>query len=125
VPAALASGWLRCLDYPNRCLDANGQHGGTLPEVRKVPLFCLGRDFAPGWQPVELSQLALAPLLCDLLGLGYSDRMTPQPIPGYRSESLSTALDAAAIANLTALAILPGDAIKNAVELANAILGRQ
>jgi predicted AlkP superfamily pyrophosphatase or phosphodiesterase len=60
-------------------MNADGQHGGTLPEVREVPLFCIGDGFEPGVHPHRLSQLEVAPLLCALLGVA--------PAPGMRSPS--------------------------------------
>lgn len=50
-------------------MNADGMHGGTLPDVREVPLFCLGQSFEPGAYLEPLTQLAIAPLVCQLLGL--------------------------------------------------------
>ena len=50
-------------------MNADKSHGGPLPDVRETPLFCLGPGFEPGVYRDELSQLAIAPLLCHLLGI--------------------------------------------------------
>ncbi|MEB3212650.1 MAG: alkaline phosphatase family protein [Leptolyngbyaceae bacterium] len=77
-------------------MNADGQHGGTLPDVREVPLFCVGQSFAPGTYLEGVSQLAIAPLICRLLGLPLAEAMQSIPIPGYDSQapdSLSSQFD--------------------------------
>lgn len=64
-------------------MNADGQHGGLLPDVREIPLFCFGADFEPGLYLEGLSQLAIAPLICQLLGLPHSSVMRSIPVPGY------------------------------------------
>lgn len=64
-------------------MNADGQHGGNLPDVREVPLFCLGQGFKPGVYLEGISQLAIAPLICQMLSLPYSEKMRPIEIPGY------------------------------------------
>ncbi len=64
-------------------MNADKNHGGPLPDVRETPLFCLGSGFEPGVHRDELSQLAIAPLLCNLLGITVSDAMADIPVPGY------------------------------------------
>lgn len=64
-------------------MNPDGQHGGTLPDVRQVPLFCLGPSFFPGIYPEDLSQLAIAPLLCDLLQVPLAEAMQRISVPGY------------------------------------------
>lgn len=64
-------------------MNADGQHGGTSPDVRQVPLFCLGSEFVPGIYPEALSQLAIAPLICQLLSLPLAEAMQQIPVPGY------------------------------------------
>lgn len=67
-------------------MNADGQHGGTLPDVREVPLFCISQAFTPGTYLEGLSQLAIAPLLCRLLGLPLAEAMQTIPIPGYQPQ---------------------------------------
>lgn len=57
-------------------MSATGQHGGTEPEERLVPLYVGGVPSNP-WleQGDDLSQLILAPLMCHYLGLTPSDAM--------------------------------------------------
>lgn len=52
-------------------MNADGQHGGTAPSEREVPLYAVGEGFAAGDRSGgdPLPQLAFAPLLCRLLGL--------------------------------------------------------
>lgn len=64
-------------------MNADGQHGGTLPDVREVPLFCIGDGFTPGTYLDGLSQLAIAPLICHLLGLPLASAMQTIPVPGH------------------------------------------
>ena len=66
-------------------MNTDGNHGGSLPDVRETPLFCLGPDFEAGVHTDGLSQLAIAPLLCQLLGIPTAAAMQALPIPGYRS----------------------------------------
>lgn len=58
-------------------VNADGQHGGTTPDVREVPLYLI-RPGMPGKGDTGqvVSQLQLAPTLCKLLGV---------PIPGTMS----------------------------------------
>ncbi|MDX2216876.1 MAG: alkaline phosphatase family protein [Oculatellaceae cyanobacterium bins.114] len=66
-------------------MNADGQHGGTLPDVREIPLFCLGQGFTPGTYLEGVSQLAIAPLICQMLGLPLAENMRLIDVPGYRS----------------------------------------
>ncbi len=68
-------------------MNADGQHGGPLSDVRDVPLFCLGSEFRPGVYPGVISQLAIAPLICQLLSIPLAEAMTAQPIPGFQQTS--------------------------------------
>lgn len=64
-------------------MNVDGQHGGTLPDVRETPLFCIGQGFRTGSYLAGLSQLAIAPLICQMLALPYGDNMTVMAVPGY------------------------------------------
>ncbi|MBF1999328.1 MAG: alkaline phosphatase family protein [Synechococcales cyanobacterium M58_A2018_015] len=64
-------------------MNADGQHGGTLPDVRDVPLFCFSPALQPGVNTeAALSQLAIAPLVCRLLDLPLAANMQSFAIPG-------------------------------------------
>jgi predicted AlkP superfamily pyrophosphatase or phosphodiesterase len=65
-------------------MNLDGQHGGTLPDVREVPLLCTGQEFTPGAYLEEISQLAIAPLICQLLALPYAEQMRPATVPGFQ-----------------------------------------
>ena len=56
-------------------MDDFGNHGGTMPEHREVPLFIFSDGLTPhiGSQTVE--QLQLAPLVCYFLGIEKGDKM--------------------------------------------------
>lgn len=69
-------------------MNADGNHGGTLPDVRETPLFCMGLQFEPGLYLEGMSQLAIAPLICNLLGLPASEAMQAIAVPGYRPSTL-------------------------------------
>lgn len=64
-------------------MNADGQHGGTSPAEREVPLFCIIPRFQPGVYDQLLSQLAIAPLVCRLLNLTRSEKMGSFLIPGF------------------------------------------
>lgn len=66
-------------------MNSDGQHGGTLPDVREVPLFCLSTAFRAGTNLEGLPQLAIAPLVCQMLSLPYGENMQPTPVPGYQT----------------------------------------
>ncbi|MEL6322295.1 MAG: alkaline phosphatase family protein [Cyanobacteria bacterium J06626_14] len=67
-------------------MNADGNHGGLLPDVRETPLFCMGNGFIPGRYVEEngLPQLAIAPLICQLLNIPFADAMRSIPVPGYQ-----------------------------------------
>jgi predicted AlkP superfamily pyrophosphatase or phosphodiesterase len=64
-------------------MNADGNHGGTSVAERQVPLFCLSPQFQPGLYNEPLSQLAIAPLVCQLLNLPLPEKMRLFPIPGF------------------------------------------
>lgn len=62
-------------------MDAQGIHGGTLPEQRDVPIYIFSDAVEYGDFSAEpLSQLTVAPLLCALLGLSPAAAMIPNQI---------------------------------------------
>ncbi|RED58652.1 alkaline phosphatase family protein [Cohnella lupini] len=61
-------------------MNAHGQHGGTTSEERKVPLYVCGDRLNSLWDGEEtLSQLWLAPLMCEYLGIDPSAAMVRLP----------------------------------------------
>ena len=46
-------------------------------EERQVPLFCMSNKIAPGVYPEQVSQMEIAPLICQLLGIEPSEKMVP------------------------------------------------
>jgi predicted AlkP superfamily pyrophosphatase or phosphodiesterase len=63
-------------------VNADRSHGGTLPDVRSVPLYLLRPD-RPGQGNTRsaVSQLRIAPTLCRLLGLPIPETMQAPPLP--------------------------------------------
>ena len=62
-------------------INADRAHGGTLPEVRDVPLFVMRPDQAGlGDTGQTLSQLQVAPTVCALLGIPTPETMRHPPI---------------------------------------------
>lgn len=70
-------------------MNADKNHGGPLPNVRETPMFCLGPGFEPGVYEDELSQLAIAPLLCNLLDIPPAAAMADIIVPGYKAKRSS------------------------------------
>lgn len=70
-------------------MNADCNHGGTLPDVREVPLFCIGKHFTPGTYFEGLSQLAIAPMICQLLSLSPGENMRSILVPGFTKVSLA------------------------------------
>ncbi|MEL6470201.1 MAG: alkaline phosphatase family protein [Cyanobacteria bacterium J06623_4] len=77
-------------------MNADKSHGGLSPDVREVPLFCMGPDFEATTPQNErhlegIPQLAIAPLLCRLLGIPTTDAMQTVPVPWLRQKSFAPA----------------------------------
>jgi arylsulfatase A-like enzyme len=62
-------------------INADRLHGGPTPEVREVPLFLI-RPGNPGAGNTNevISQLQIAPTVCDLLGVAIPESMKHPPI---------------------------------------------
>ena len=62
-------------------INADRLHGGTSPEVREFPLFLI-RPGIPGAGNTNevISQLQIAPTVCDLLGVAIPESMIHPPI---------------------------------------------
>lgn len=66
-------------------MNEDGHHGGTGNAERDVPLFLISPRCKPGVYTEEyLPQLALAPLVCSLLGVEKTAEMISFPIPGVQ-----------------------------------------
>ncbi|MGK7909540.1 MAG: alkaline phosphatase family protein [Synechococcus sp.] len=61
----------------------DGDRGDNSAKVQDVPLFCIGQSFAPGVYLDGLSQLAIAPMICQLLGFPLASTMQLIPVPGF------------------------------------------
>jgi hypothetical protein len=80
VPGWLAEGYT-VLVTADHGLNADHSHGGTLPDVRRVPLYVLRPDQdGLGDTGRTVSQLQIAPTLCQLLGLTPPETMKHPPI---------------------------------------------
>jgi predicted AlkP superfamily pyrophosphatase or phosphodiesterase len=62
-------------------MNADGHHGGTTSEVREVPLYIL-RPNLPGKGDTGqvISQLRIAPTLCEMLGVPIPETMRHEPV---------------------------------------------
>ncbi|WP_433946671.1 alkaline phosphatase family protein [Paenibacillus sp. SN-8-1] len=65
-------------------MNTDGHHGGTGAEEREVPFYAIGSSFTPGDYPDELPQLAVAPILCQMLSVPLSDAMNFVQVPGFK-----------------------------------------
>lgn len=68
-------------------MNADGQHGGTGAAERDVPLYGIGSSFVPAIYETEIPQLAVAPLVCKLLGIPPSEAMISYDFPGLNREA--------------------------------------
>ena len=63
-------------------MDEFGHHGGTAKSVREVPLFVISESMEKGDRTKEMiSQLMVAPLICQLLGIEPSKKMMIVKLP--------------------------------------------
>lgn len=67
-------------------MNPDGNHGGTGNEERHVPLYGIGSAFTPGVYEQVIPQLAVAPMVCKLLGLPPAEAMISYPFPGVNNE---------------------------------------
>ncbi|MBY6035058.1 alkaline phosphatase family protein [Fictibacillus nanhaiensis] len=63
-------------------MNDDGDHGGTLDDVRDVPLFVISDKVIPNNYDTVVRQLHLAPLACHLLGIPPSKEMISLSLPG-------------------------------------------
>ncbi|NER82572.1 MAG: nucleotide pyrophosphatase [Leptolyngbya sp. SIO1D8] len=80
VPRWRAAGYT-LLITADHGMNADGQHGGILPDVRDVPLFLVGSHVELEETQLPVSQLAIAPLICQLLGISPAKAMRSVIIP--------------------------------------------
>ena len=82
VPEALAAGYTMLVTADHGMSDDTSTHGGTLPQMRNVPLYILKPDGkGDGKQKESISQLRIAPTLMHLLGIAIPETMKALPIP--------------------------------------------
>jgi predicted AlkP superfamily pyrophosphatase or phosphodiesterase len=82
VPEALAVGYTMLITADHGMSDDNSTHGGTLPQMRNVPLYIIKPGMkGEGKRKESISQLRIAPTLLQLLGVAIPDTMQALPIP--------------------------------------------
>ncbi len=62
-------------------MNQDGQHGGTGAEERNVPFYAIGSAFLSGVYEQEMPQLAVAPLICKVLGIPPAEAMIAYSYP--------------------------------------------
>jgi predicted AlkP superfamily pyrophosphatase or phosphodiesterase len=76
LPLWLAAGYT-ILITADHGMNRDGQHGGNGPDVREVPLFCIG-ELAQSFSLTEpVPQRTIAPLCCAILSIPPSEKMMP------------------------------------------------
>ncbi|MGD8190719.1 alkaline phosphatase family protein [Brevibacillus ginsengisoli] len=63
-------------------MNTDGAHGGTGSDERDVPLFIIGDGVKPGYHEQVVPQLAMAPMICQLLGISPSEAMIDYDFSG-------------------------------------------
>ncbi|MEB3102184.1 alkaline phosphatase family protein [Ferviditalea candida] len=88
ILATLLPGWMQLgytiLITSDHGMNRDGYHGGTGPDERDVPLYVIGTSFEPGIYEETIPQLAVAPLVCNLLSLPLAEGMLRYAFPGVR-----------------------------------------
>ncbi len=80
LPVWMAAGY-QIVVTSDHGMNRDGQHGGTGDEERLVPLYIIGSRAVPGVYEEPVPQLAVAPLICELLGIEPSSAMIPYQWP--------------------------------------------
>ncbi|NPV43985.1 MAG: alkaline phosphatase family protein [Firmicutes bacterium] len=63
----------------------DGLHQGIGDEERNVPLFCISNFFKPGYyNNITIPQTAIAPMICEILGVKISSKMISFNIIGFK-----------------------------------------
>lgn len=86
VPKWLEAGY-QIIVTADHGMNNDGQHGGTTPADRDVPLFIISSRVEPGVFEEEIPQLQIAPLACELLNIEPSPAMQPLSIPNLKAAS--------------------------------------
>ncbi|SHM65928.1 Type I phosphodiesterase / nucleotide pyrophosphatase [Caldanaerovirga acetigignens] len=63
----------------------DGLHQGTGEEERIIPLFCISNLFKPGYNDITIPQTAIAPMICEILGVNTSSKMISFNIKVFRN----------------------------------------
>jgi predicted AlkP superfamily pyrophosphatase or phosphodiesterase len=83
IPPALGLGYTVLVTGDHGMADDPSTHGGKLPSMRHVPLYVIPHDGnGQGNTASTVSQLQIAPTVCQLLGLPIPDTMQSPPIHG-------------------------------------------
>jgi predicted AlkP superfamily pyrophosphatase or phosphodiesterase len=65
-------------------MSETGNHGGITEGERDIPLFIISPKVETGFHEEVVPQLAFAPLVCELLGIGPTDKMISYHLPGLK-----------------------------------------
>ena len=65
-------------------MNTDGMHGGTGDDERNVPMFVISPNVQPAIYEDRIPQLALASMVCKLLGLKPAAEMIDYTIPGFQ-----------------------------------------
>lgn len=68
-------------------MSETGNHGGTTDGERDVPLFVISSKVTSGIYDDVLPQLAIAPFVCQLLGIQPSENMISYRLPGFKEKT--------------------------------------
>ena len=81
IPDALSAGYTILVTADHGMADDTSTHGGTLPQMRNVPLYIIKPDGnGLGRREGTFSQVHIAPTVLNVLGVPIPDTMTASPI---------------------------------------------
>jgi predicted AlkP superfamily pyrophosphatase or phosphodiesterase len=69
-------------------MSETGNHGGITDGERDVPLFIISPKVEPGVYSEVVPQLAIAPLMCELLNIEPTNKMISYRLPGLKENSI-------------------------------------
>ncbi|WP_107838928.1 alkaline phosphatase family protein [Metasolibacillus meyeri] len=84
IPKCLAHGY-EVIVTADHGMTSDGNHGGTTEEDRHVPMFVISGTVKPGIRDGIVSQLQVAPLCCELLGIEPAESMAPLLLDGVKA----------------------------------------
>ncbi|MEC1178678.1 alkaline phosphatase family protein [Metasolibacillus meyeri] len=84
IPKCLAHGY-EVIVTADHGMTSDGNHGGTTEEDRHVPMFVISGAVKPGTRDGIISQLQVAPLCCELLGIEPAESMAPLLLDGVKA----------------------------------------